>query len=78
MDWGGGLLWVSAPEGTDIRAALGAVPGHATLMRASPETHARLGTFHPDPPALAALTQALRTRFDPRGILNPGLMNKAA
>ena len=71
-DWGGGLLWVLTAEGDDLRRH--DFQGHATLLRASDATHARLGTFHPEPAPLAAIAAGLRAKFDPRGILNPGLM----
>lgn len=74
FDWGGGLIWALVPEGTDLRARLGAFDGHATLVRASEDTRASLGMFQPEPPALAALSKGLRQRFDPRGLFNPGLM----
>jgi glycolate oxidase FAD binding subunit len=74
FDWGGGLLWLLVPEGTDLRATLGAFAGHATLVRAAEETRARIPPFPPEPAPVAALTAGLRRRFDPRGILNPGLM----
>jgi glycolate oxidase FAD binding subunit len=74
LDWGGGLIWARVAAETDMRAALGAFSGHATLIRAAPETRARLSAFHPEPKAVAALSAGLRARFDPRGILNPGLM----
>ena len=73
-DWGGGLVWSLVPEGTDIRARLGAFDGHATLVRAAEETRSRLGIFHPEAAGVAFLSQGLRKRFDPRGILNSGLM----
>ena len=73
-DWGGGLVWLLLAEGVDLRARIGAMAGHATLVRASAETRARIATFQPEPPALAALAAGLRAQFDPRGILNPGLM----
>ena len=70
-DWGGGLVWVRIAPGTDLRACLGAFEGHATLIRAeAPSTP----VFQPQPAPLAALAAGLRARFDPRGILNPGLM----
>ncbi|MEP3847026.1 MAG: FAD-binding protein [Paracoccaceae bacterium] len=75
MDWGGGLIWARAPEGSDIRECMSGIGGHATLMAASPETHAALGTFQSEAPGQAALVQGLRSKFDPRGVLNPGLMN---
>lgn len=74
LDWGGGLIWALVPEGTDLRARLGAVHGHATLMRASAGTFRALGRFHPEAPEVRALTDGLRARFDPRGILNRDLM----
>lgn len=73
-DWGGGLIWALAPEGADVRAKLGAFGGHATLIRASEDTRANMPVFQPEPAPLAKLTQGLRAKFDPRGILNPGLM----
>ncbi|MDR6266425.1 glycolate oxidase FAD binding subunit [Roseobacter sp. N2S] len=69
-DWGGGLIWAEVVQGFDLRGALGGIAGHATLMR---------GTgcgpvFHPEPTPLAAISAGLRAQFDPRGILNNGLM----
>ncbi len=57
-----------------IRAETGARGGHATLMRASADTRAHVAPFPPEPAPVAALSAGLRARFDPRGILNPGLM----
>jgi glycolate oxidase FAD binding subunit len=74
FDWGGGLIWALVPEGTDLRARLGAFAGHATLVRASAGTRARIPPFQPEPGPIAALSEGLRQQFDPRGILNPGLM----
>jgi glycolate oxidase FAD binding subunit len=78
FDWGGGLVWAGVPSGTDLRAKLHGIPGHATLIRADADTKRRLGVFHPEPPALADLARGLRARFDPRGLLNPGLMDAPA
>ena len=74
FDWGGGLIWAGVAPGTDVRMALADITGHATLVRAAPETVAELGTFQPEPAPLAAISSGLRQKFDPRGILNPGLM----
>ncbi|MBM9594851.1 glycolate oxidase subunit GlcE [Rhodobacteraceae bacterium MCCB 386] len=74
LDWGGGLVWAGVAPGVDLRAALHGVGGHATLVRASQETRQRFGVFQPEAAAVAALSRGLRARFDPRGILNPGLM----
>lgn len=73
LDWGGGLIWAVVPEGTDLRRQLGAIDGHATLMRAAPATFAALGAWPPEPPEIARLTQGLAQRFDPRGILGAGV-----
>jgi len=74
FDWGGGLIWVLMPAGTDLRARAGQFDGHATLVRANAETKARLGVFQPQPAPLEAISAGLRARFDPKGILNAGLM----
>jgi len=76
-DWGGGLIWALVPEGIDLRADLGTFDGHATLIRASEATRQALPVFQPEPAPLAALSRGLRAKFDPRGILNPGLMADA-
>ena len=74
FDWGGGLIWALVPTGTDARAALSGRDGHATLIRASEVTRAALPVFHPEPAPLAALSAGLRAQFDPKSILNPGLL----
>ena len=71
LDWGGGLIWAALPSGTDARARLGAYDGHATLVRSGA---AGLPVFQPEPAPVAALSAGLRAKFDPRGILNAGLM----
>ncbi|WP_397543727.1 glycolate oxidase subunit GlcE [Roseovarius salis] len=76
-DWGGGLVWLLVPEGTgaaSIRQAVAETGGHATLIRGNRAA----GAFQPLSPAVATLQDGLRQRFDPRGILNPGLMGQAA
>jgi len=74
VDWGGGLIWSLVSEGVDLREKLTDVPGHATLVRASDETRTQLGVFQPQPAPLAAISHGLRQKFDPKGILNLGLM----
>ncbi|WP_170575362.1 FAD-binding protein [Ruegeria atlantica] len=74
FDWGGGLIWVRVPSGTDLRARLGMFNGHATLVRADVQTTEALGRFQPEMARVQALTKGIRQRFDPRGIFNPGLM----
>jgi len=74
-DWAGGLLWIGANDANlhDIAAKAG---GHATLMRASPATRARVAVFPPEAPARAKLTASVKAAFDPLRIFNPGRMYK--
>jgi glycolate oxidase FAD binding subunit len=74
LDWGGGLVWLCAPETADVRAVVARLGGHATLVRGSEELRGRVGAVQPEAPGIDAIWRALRARFDPRGILNPGLM----
>ncbi|WP_298908244.1 glycolate oxidase subunit GlcE [uncultured Aliiroseovarius sp.] len=78
-DWGGGLVWLHIADQTDggaarVRAELAKMGGHATLVRAPAEVRATVPVFQPEPAPIAALTRGLRQKFDPHGILNPGLM----
>jgi glycolate oxidase FAD binding subunit len=68
-DWAGGLIWLRASAGHAVRAALGDYDGHATLIRGKGQSR-----FEPEAPGVARITAGLRTRFDPRCILNKGLM----
>ena len=67
-DWGGGLVWLALPGGRAeaVRAAVAGF-GHATLMRAAPGDQS-VPALPPEPPAVAALSAALRQTFDPRQI----------
>jgi len=68
-DWAGGLIWLRTPAGYDLRAALGRYDGHATLVRGKDQQR-----FEPEAAGVARLTAGLRMRFDPRNLLNRGLM----
>ena len=74
FDWGGGLVWMLVPEGTEIRPLLGAFKGHATLVRATRDNHSRLGTFERDPLPIRKVGRMLKQQFDPNSLLNPGLL----
>ena len=78
-DWGGGLLWIAGGEGDDagaevIRAAVRAVGGHATLVRAPDTVRNAVEVFQPLPAPVMDVTRKLKAVFDPAGILNPGRM----
>jgi glycolate oxidase FAD binding subunit len=78
-DWAGGLVWAAIAGSDDAQAPLvhktvGAVGGHATLIRAPAAVRAKVDVFTPEPAALAALTQRVRKGFDPQGVLNAGRM----
>lgn len=78
-DWGGGLVWLLVPEGEDaraeaVRAEAARRTGHAALVRASAPVRAAVGAFQPETAALAAISEGIRAKFDPRGVLNPGRM----
>ena len=83
-DWGGGLLWLSLEEATAgpdagaelVRTALAKVGGHATLIAAPDHMRAAADIFQPEPAGLAALSDRVKTSFDPHRILNPGRMQK--
>ncbi|CUH79340.1 glycolate oxidase FAD binding subunit [Tropicibacter naphthalenivorans] len=76
LDWGGGLIWVAARgdvaglHGT-LQQRAARLGGHATLVK-TPDP--ALPRFQPEPAPVARLTQGIRAKFDPRGILNLGIM----
>jgi len=78
-DWAGGLIWVAVLPSLDcgageIRSAVAATGGHATLVRASAAVRATVDVFQPEAGALAALTKRVKEGFDPKGVLNAGRM----
>ncbi|MQT14027.1 glycolate oxidase subunit GlcE [Segnochrobactrum spirostomi] len=83
-DWAGGLVWIALALADDAHAlrlrrlVAAAGGGHATLVRAPEATRSRVPVFEPQPAGLAALSNRLRTAFDPRGLLNPGRMHAPA
>jgi glycolate oxidase FAD binding subunit len=69
IEWNGGQRWVWSEAPADkVRARVEAAGGHATQFRGGD----RRATFHPLPPALAAIHRRLKAEFDPAGIFNPG------
>ena len=73
LDWGGGLVWAVCDRPQDLRGAL-VGQGHATVLRAHPDMD-RVPRFHQRSVPIARIEAGLRTKFDPRGILNTGLMD---
>lgn len=78
-DWGGGLLWISAPfaphaHAETIRAAFASCGGHALLIHAPESVRRSVPVFEPRPRALAELSRRVKQSFDPAGILNPQRM----
>ncbi|WP_424990903.1 glycolate oxidase subunit GlcE [Fluviibacterium sp. S390] len=78
-DQGGAVLWLALPDAdpgqaTAIRAAIPSGQGHATLFRGPEPLRAAVPVFQPQAQRLERIAADLRARFDPAGILNPGLM----
>jgi glycolate oxidase FAD binding subunit len=77
-DWAGGLIWIAMPtpepDAVSLRAAVGEIGGHATLIRAPASVRAALDVFQPQDAGMAALTKRVKDSFDPKGVLNPGRM----
>ncbi len=78
-DWGGGLVWLGVPAQSDagasaIRAALGPLGGHATLVRAPDAIRASVPVFEPLAEPLMRVTAGVKTSFDPAGVFEPGRM----
>ena len=75
LDWGGGLIWAALDPQVGkapIQTAIDQIGGHATLVRSKTDLRQDVGVLRPDQPRVAALEDALRRKFDPKGILNPG------
>ena len=60
------------------RLGLGAIGGHATLIRAPEEVRRNVEVFHPQAAGVAALGQRVRHSFDPKIILNRGRMARTS
>ncbi|MFZ1348592.1 MAG: glycolate oxidase subunit GlcE, partial [Tabrizicola sp.] len=65
-----GLVWllVEPGRGAEVAATV-AGRGHATLVRGQGGP-----VFPPEAPEVTTLVAGLRAKFDPRGILNAGMM----
>ncbi len=70
VEWGGAQRWLcSAAPATQVREAVAAVGGHATIFRALDKS---AGVFTPLRAPLDRIQRELRRSFDPDRIFNPG------
>ena len=77
VEWGGALRWVRAPaaQADALRALAATTGGSATLhRRAADGSDAAVPVLPPLPAPLARIHAALKQRFDPAGLFNPGRM----
>ncbi|WP_299881020.1 FAD-binding protein [uncultured Sulfitobacter sp.] len=79
LDWGGGLIWsgldVGAGDAVSVmHGAAARLGGHTTVVKAPEDLRRSVPSFQPQNPTVTALSEGLRAKFDPRGILNPGVM----
>lgn len=74
IEWQGAQRWLWAPAAAaaDIRRAVAAVNGHATLFRAGADGAPDVPRFDRQTDVIDTITQRLRAEFDPAGIFNPG------
>ena len=75
IEWGGAQRWLKAGSDAvtarNIRSAVTAVGGHATLFRGGDKG---VGVFQPLAPAIARIHERLKASFDPSHIFNRGRM----
>ena len=75
IEWGGAQRWLKAGSDAatakNIRSAVTAVGGHATLFRGGDKS---VGVFQPLAPPIARIHERLKASFDPAHIFNPGRM----
>ena len=70
IEWGGAQRWVVTPlPAAQVREAVAAVGGHATLFRSLDKS---AGVFAPLSAPLMRIHRELKKAFDPQGVFNPG------
>ena len=72
IEWNGGLRWMLNDENLDaaiLRKTAKDAGGHATLFRSN---EPGISVFHPLDPGMMKIHCALKEKFDPSRILNPG------
>ena len=70
-DWGGGLVYLSVPDNIDIRNHLSNIQGHITLVRGNGGGADAMPVQNS---LIKEIEEGLRKKFDPREILNTGIM----
>jgi glycolate oxidase FAD binding subunit len=70
FDWGGGLVWLRLPEGRDA-AVRAAIAGRGVAVKWQ---GAGAAAFAPGAPEVVALQAGVKAAFDPRGVLNRGMI----
>ena len=74
LDWGGGLVWACVDPAINVRDCLSGFGAEAMLVRSDPSLKSTYPLFSKPNPVIEKLSIGLREKFDPRQILNPGLM----
>jgi glycolate oxidase FAD binding subunit len=70
-DWGGGLVYLSVPDDVNLREYMNGISGHASVLRGNGGGAMRATSQNK---LTAQIDKQMRARFDPRGILNTGIM----
>lgn len=70
-DWCGGLVYLSVENDVNIREHLAGMQGHATLIRGNGGGAMALPQQNK---IVSGIEAGLRNKFDPRGVLNTGIM----
>jgi glycolate oxidase FAD binding subunit len=74
IDWGGALVWIQGPPGSDqldgqVRPVAEQLGGHATLVRPGATMSTSLPAFPPEPAAITRLSARVKQAFDPDRVL---------
>jgi glycolate oxidase FAD binding subunit len=81
LDWAGGLQWIGIPASLSperVRRVVAGLGGHATLVRAPETLKQTVPAFHPEEPGVAALSERMRTAFDPHGVFRSTRFSRPA
>lgn len=70
-DWGGGLVYLSLPDDLNLRDHMDGISGYASVLRGNGGGAMRITSQNK---LTAQIEKQMRAGFDPRGILNTGIM----